>query len=124
MGVQSRADGQSFISCCGLNPGPAKWCLMKELAVSDTVQSAAPSHDQILHSRASMQLLQQMKKHFLETMLHGIREIHIALRDFSVWFARLAEELLHAMRKMPRQSDGSVSLDLHALIASQGHEVA
>ena len=67
-----------------------------------------------------VQLLQQMKEHFLETMLHGIGEIHVTLHNFSVGFARQAEKLHHAIGKMPRQSHCSVRLDLHSLIASQG----
>ena len=53
----------------------------------------------------------------------AIGEVHIALRDFSVRLARLAKKLHHAIGKMPRQPDRSVSLNLHALIAAQGHEV-
>src|SRR6185369_5715158 len=83
----------------------------------------SPGHHQVLHRHTLVQLLHEMKEDFLETMLHRIGEVHIALRDFGVRLAWLAEKLHHAVRKMSRQPDRSVSLNLHALIASERHEV-
>src|SRR6266853_5379527 len=121
--MQCRADGQPFVSGRRLDPGSPKWGLMKELAVGDAVQRTASGHHQILDRHTLMQLLQQMKENFLETMLHGISKVHVTLRDFGVWLAGFAEEVHHAVGKMPCQPDRSVSLNLHALVAPQGHEV-
>ena len=121
--MQSRANGQALISGRGLNPGPPKWSLLKKFSIGDTVQRAAPGHDQIFGRHPLVQLLQQMKENFFETMLHGVSEIHVTLCNFCVWVARRAKVLHHAVGKMSRELDRSVVLNLHALIAAQRHEV-
>ena len=70
-----------------------------------------------------MQPIQQVKKDFFETMLQGEGQIHIALRDFGVRLARLAEQSFHPIGKMARQAHRSVRQNLHALIAAQRLEI-
>ena len=123
IGVQSSADRQPFIARRGLNPGLPKRCFGEEFSVGDAVQRAAASHGQVWQRHPLVQLLQQVKEDFLEAVLHGKGEVHVALRNFGMRLARLAEQLLHAIGEMPRQSYRSIGLDLHALIASQGHEI-
>ena len=70
-----------------------------------------------------MQFVGKMKEHFLENMLHGIRQIHVAMRDLSVRLRRSTEELLHLVGEMPRQPHRSVGQNLHALAAAKRFEV-
>ena len=121
--MQSRTDRQAFVSRRRLDPGPPKRGLIEELPVGHAVQGAASRHDQVFLRHPLVQLLQEMKENFLEAMLHGVGQVHVALRDFGIRLTRLAEQVHHALGKMPRQSNRSVRLDLHSLIASQGHEV-
>src|SRR6266480_6863671 len=64
-----------------------------------------------------------MEKDFLESILHGIGQVHVALRNFGMRLAWCTKELFHAIREMPRQPDGSIGQHPHSLITSQRLEV-
>src|SRR5437764_6723118 len=100
IGVQGGADGQTFIAGRGLDPCTTKWSVIEQFSVRYAVQRAPASHDQVVQRDALMQLVKQVKENFLELMLHGIREIHVTLCDFTVRFTRLAKEFSHTIRKM------------------------
>src|SRR5579864_477714 len=60
-----------------------------------------------------------MEKDFLETMLHGESQVHIALRNFGVRLTRRTKHLDHAARKMPGQLHRPIRFDLHAFVTAQ-----
>src|SRR5205823_8774758 len=64
-----------------------------------------------------------MKKNFFKAVLHGKGNIHVALGEFRIWLARLAEQFLHATGEVPSQVNRTVGHYLHALVAAEGHEV-
>jgi hypothetical protein len=124
IGVQRSANGQAFVAGRGLDVGAAKGRAIEQLAVGDAVEGAASGHGKIVAWKLLIQVVQEMKENLLETMLQRKGNIHIALSDFGVWSARLAEKLLHAMGKMAGEADGAIGQNLHAGIAAQRLEVA
>src|ERR1700689_36867 len=64
-----------------------------------------------------------MKERLLETILHGISQIHVPLRDLGMGLARSAEKLFHLVREMPCQAHRSVRQHLHPLSTPQRLEV-
>src|SRR5208282_4130059 len=69
-------------------------------------------------------LVYEMEKRLLKNLLHGIGEIHVALRDFGMRFAGRTKQLLHLVGEMSRQTYRSVRQHLHSLAASERLEVA
>ena len=58
-----------------------------------------------------------MKEHyFFKDMLHGKRQIHVALRNFGVRLARSAKQLFHFVAKSAAPDHGSVGQNLHSLL--------
>ena len=49
-----------------------------------------------------------MEKNFLKTVLHRIRQIHLALRDLCVRLARFPKIVRHVIGKMPRQVNRAI----------------
>src|SRR5215472_9856327 len=92
IGMQGRTDGEPFIACSSLNVGLAKRSRVEQFAVCDAVQSAATSHRKIINRHACVQTIQKMEEDLLKALLHRIRQIHIALRDFRMWLARLPKK--------------------------------
>ena len=89
--MQRGADREAFIAGGRLNPGAAEWRSRKQFAVGHAVEGTASRHGEIFFGNAFVQFVRQMEKHFLKDMLHGVGQVHIALRDFGVRFARSAE---------------------------------
>src|SRR5882672_4224675 len=120
--VQRGTDGEAFIARRRLNVCVAKRRAVKQLAVSDAVESASSSHGEVIERHTRVQLVQQMKKYFFKALLHGKGQVHITLDDLGVQRARATEEFFHTIGKMPRQLDSPVGQHLHALITSQRFE--
>jgi len=68
-------------------------------AVGDAIQSAASRHGKIVGRNLAVQVVQKVKNNLFETMLQCERQIHIALRDFRMRFARPPEQRFHAIGK-------------------------
>ena len=49
-----------------------------------------------------------MEEYLLEAMLHGISEIHVALGNFRMRLARMAEELLHPAGEVAGEPDCTI----------------
>src|SRR5208283_3030293 len=122
--IQRSADGQTFVSGGGLDPGSSEGSSGKYFSVGYAVESTASGHGQVFVGHALVQILEQVKENLLEAILHGVREIHVALGEFAIGFARRAKECLHIVAEMPCQAHGSVGEDLHPLIAAEWLEVA
>src|SRR5579863_416856 len=101
IGMKSGADGEAFIASCGLDVSVAEWSAVENFAVGHAVEGAAPSHGQVGERDATVQMIEQMKKDFLETILQGERQIHIALGNFRMRSAWTAEQPLHAVGEVP-----------------------
>src|SRR5438477_616430 len=99
---------QALVARRRLNPGLLERGPSKKLAVSDAVQRAASGHRQIVEWDFLVQLVQQIEKGFLETMLHRVSQIHVTLRDFGLRLASLSEQFHHAIGKMTRQAHGAI----------------
>src|SRR5262252_8143935 len=106
--MQGRTDGQTFVASSRLNIGLPKWCLLKQLAVGNTVQGAPACHRQFIHGYALVKSIQQMKEDFFKSVLQRISQVHIALRNFSVWLTRLSELLFHSIGEVTSQPYRSV----------------
>ena len=67
--------------------------------------------------------LRQVEENFFKIVLHGESEVHIPLRDFGMWFARIAKYFFHTVGEMWRQLHRPVILNLHSLITAQRFEI-
>ena len=123
IGVQGRANGQTFIACRRLDISATKGRAVEQLAVRDAVESTSARHRQIVTRDALVQPVQKMENHFLEPVLQRKGEIHVALRNLRVRRARLSEYFLDAIGEMTSQADRAIGQDLHPLIAAQRLEV-
>ena len=92
VGVQGGANRQAFITGRRLNPRASERGLRKQFPIRHAVERATARHGKILVGDVSMQFIEEMEKHFLEAMLHGIGKIHIALRDLGVRLTRRAKD--------------------------------
>ena len=64
-----------------------------------------------------------MKENFFKVVLHGESKIHIPLRDFGMWLARITKYFFHAAGEMWRQLHRPIRLNLHPLITAQRFEI-
>ena len=65
-------DCQAFIARRRLNPRLLERSPCEELAVGYTVQRTTSRHCEIVEWNFLVQIVQEMKKSFFKTMLHGI----------------------------------------------------
>src|SRR5579872_5961809 len=124
IGIECRPDRQSFVSGRRLNPCMTKWSTSENLPIGDAIKCATARHRQVVQWYSLMQMIQQMHKHILEAVLHGIGEVHITLRDFRVPLTRLTEFLYHATGEMTGQAYLSIGRQCHALVAAKGLEIS
>ena len=52
VGVQGRANGQSFIAGSGLDPSSTKWSVREKLSIGNAIECAPAGHDQIVSTPA------------------------------------------------------------------------
>src|SRR6266850_2031800 len=113
VGVKGGADGQPLIAGGRLNPRSAEWSLGEYLSIDDAVERASACHRQIPGRYLLVELVDEMQEDLFKSLLHCVGEILVALGDFAVRLARLAEHFDHPV--------AVVTLDLHRSIRGELH---
>src|SRR5580700_3000775 len=103
--MQSRSDGQSFITGGRLNPGASKWSVGEKLSIGHAVQRASARHGEVFTRHALVELGKKMEEHIFEAPLHGVCKVHFALSDFGAGRTRLTESLHHPGREVASQTN-------------------